>query len=167
MSRAFPTHLSRTDRRRGNGTRPRLSLTYAEGRRRTWRGSRRPSPTDTQLALRGCGSSRNDQLEPQVGYFSLLRQIKQPGLRSSTSPLYAGHRGGRGSRKAFPDTRSTQRGCCWSRTSAPARSAHPPSRSCRPNLRGQPQPLQWLSLGSFPTSRARGSYKHHINTTDS
>src|SRR5215212_6505573 len=73
-------------------------------------------------------------------------------LRSSASPLCAGRRGGRGSRKACQGTRSTQRGCCWSRTSASARSAHPPSRSCRLNPRGQPHPLQWLSLGSFHTS---------------
>src|ERR687895_811715 len=89
------------------------------------------------------------------------------GPRSSASPLCACLRGGRGSRKACQGTRSTQRGCCWSRTSAPARSAHPPSHSCRPNPRGEPPLLRLLSLGSFHTSQASGSYEHHINTMDS
>jgi hypothetical protein len=47
-ARRSPACSHNTER---NGTRPRLSLTYDKGRRRTWRGARRPSLMDTQLAL--------------------------------------------------------------------------------------------------------------------
>jgi len=141
---------------------PRIFANIPAGRRRTWRGSRRPrsrirlrprvvAPLHTPPPSSRAGSGaigRTKRRRPRkvtgVSITFLLRALRRRegpsssyfgSRRSSPRPASrapAAHRGGPGSTPASPGGRPNRPGSGWIRTTAWARNARPANRSCRP-----------------------------------